>query len=264
MSEIQRKILSSKEKGIGRLVFNNPERRNAMSLEMWKTTTEVLQKFNEDPDVLVIVLSGAGGKAFVSGADISKFESERASVEDTVHYNESTAAAIKILHHSEKPSIAMIRGFCMGGGLTLSLSCDLRFCTSDSFFGLPAAKLGVGYSFDGIRLLTEIVGPANAREICFTGNRFSAEEALQMKLVNRIYPTTEIEGFVDECATVIAGNAPLTLAAMKQIFIELSKDPEVRDLERCRGKIERCFSSKDYVEGRKDFLEKRKPNFQGE
>ena len=211
MNESNQKILSSKDRGIGRLIFNNPERRNAMSLEMWKNTTRVLNEFDRDPEVRVIVLTGAGGKAFVSGADISKFESERSSVEETLLYNETTTGTTNTLQNSSKPTIAMIRGFCMGGGLALSISCDLRFCTSESIFGLPAAKLGVGYGFDGIRRLTEITGPAYAREICFTGSRFSAEEALQMNLVNRIFLDEKIEEFVDQCATVIAENAPLAV-----------------------------------------------------
>ena len=239
MNESNQKILSSKDRGIGRLIFNNPDRRNAMSLEMWKNTTRVLNEFDKDPEVRVIVLTGAGGKAFVSGADISKFESERSSVEETLHYNETTTGTTNALQNSSKPTIAMIRGFCMGGGLALSICCDLRFCTSESIFGLPAAKLGVGYGFDGIRRLAEITGPAYAREICFTGSRFSAEEALQMNLVNRILLEAEIEEFVDQCATVIAENAPLTIGSLKQIFIELAKNPVERDPERCTEAIER-------------------------
>ena len=239
MNESNQKILSSKDRGIGRLIFNNPDRRNAMSLEMWKNTTRVLNEFDKDPEVRVIVLTGAGGKAFVSGADISKFESERSSVEETLHYNETTTGTTNALQNSSKPTIAMIRGFCMGGGLALSICCDLRFCTSESIFGLPAAKLGVGYGFDGIRRLAEITGPAYAREICFTGSRFSAEEALQMNLVNRILLDAKIEEFVDQCATVIAENAPLTIGSLKQIFIELAKNPVERDPERCTEAIER-------------------------
>ena len=263
MNESNQKILSSKDRGIGRLIFNNPERRNAMSLEMWKNTTQVLNEFDRDPEVRVIVLTGAGGKAFVSGADISKFESERSSVEETLLYNETTTGTTNALQNSSKPTIAMIRGFCMGGGLALSICCDLRFCTSESIFGLPAAKLGVGYGFDGIRRLAEITGPAYAREICFTGSRFSAEEALQMNLVNRILLDAKIKEFVDQFATVIAENAPLTIGSLKQIFIELAKNPVERDPERCTEAIERCFTSEDYIEGRKAFLEKRKPRFQG-
>ncbi len=263
MRENQDKILAIREKHVGRLIFNNPERHNAMSLEMWKQTRRVMEEFNEDPEIRVIVLSGAGNKAFVSGADISKFESERSTVEETVLYNKVTTETSSSLHLSAKPTIAMIQGFCMGGGLALAINCDLRYCTPGSVFGLPAAKLGVGYSFEGIHRLTELIGPAYAGEICFTGGRFSADQALGMGLVNSVIADEELEEFVSSTATVIAENAPLTITAMKQIFLQLSKDPGSRDLEHCQGFIDRCFTSKDYVEGRRAFLAKRKPDFQG-
>ena len=263
VAEEGNKILSSVENGIGRLTFNNPQRRNAMSLEMWQTTSQTLETFDKDPEVRVIILSGAGGKAFVSGADISKFESERSGLEQIFHYNEVTAETSRVLQGCSKPTIAMIRGFCMGGGLAISLCCDMRYCTPESVFGLPAAKLGVGYGFEGIRRLLEITNPAYAREICFTGRRFSAEEAKQMLLVNRILPDSEIEAFVEENASMIAENAPLTIGSLKQIFIELAKNPIDRDPERCKPFIEQCFTSEDYIEGRKAFLEKRKAKFKG-
>ncbi len=257
------KILSEKNERIGRIIFNNPERRNAMSLAMWQTAKEVLQDFIDDPEIRVIVLSGAGGKAFVSGADISKFATERATVEDTQRYNKATGATSDLLSTCPKPTIAQIQGFCMGGGLALALCCDLRICTVASQFGLPAAKLSVGYGFGGIRRLAEIVGPAFAREITFTGRRFSSQEAEVMGLVNRIVPEAELASYVSDYATTIADNAPLTIAAMKKIFVELGKDPDSRDLDGCQTLVERCFGSEDYVEGRQAFLEKRKPNFQG-
>ena len=264
VTEERRKILSSVENGVGRLIFNNPQRRNAMSLEMWETTSRTLESFDQNPEVRVIVLSGAGGKAFVSGADISKFESERSSVEQTLHYNEVTADTSRVLQGSSKPTIGMIQGFCMGGGLAISLCCDMRYCTPESVFGLPAAKLGVGYGFEGIRRLLEITSPSYAREICFTGRRYTAEEALHMQLVNRIVPDSEIEGFVHETATTIAENAPLTVGSLKQIFIELAKNSTQRDPDRCKPYIEKCFTSQDYIEGRKAFLEKRKAQFKGQ
>ena len=263
MSPDTDKILSKKDGRVGRLIFNNPERRNAMSLAMWQTTKAVLQEFIDEPEIRVIVLSGAGGKAFVSGADISKFATERATVEDTQRYNEATGAASDLLSTCPKPTIAQIQGFCMGGGLALAICCDLRICTEASVFGLPAAKLGVGYGFKGIRRLAEIVGPAYVREITFTGRRFTAQEAEGMGLVNRIVPEAELASYVTDYATTIAENAPLTIAAMKKIFIELGKDPDSRDLEGCQTLVERCFGSEDYIEGRQAFLEKRKPNFQG-
>ncbi|MEZ5589593.1 MAG: enoyl-CoA hydratase [Gammaproteobacteria bacterium] len=257
------KMIARKEGNIGRLIFNNPERHNAVSLAMWQAAQEILADFLEDDAIRVIVLSGAGGKAFVSGADISKFENERASREAVLEYNAKTAEVYGALHQAAKPSIALIQGYCIGGGLGLAVCCDLRICTERSKFGLPAAKLGLGYPFAGLKRLSDVVGPAYAKEICFTGQRFDAEEAKAMGLVNRIVADAEIEAYVMDYAQTIANNAPLTINAMKTIFGEIVKDPAERDLVRCQELVNRCFASADYVEGRRAFMEKRKPDFQG-
>lgn len=257
------KIIARKEGAIGRLIFNNPERHNAVSLAMWQATQEILADFLDDDAIRVIVLSGAGGKAFVSGADISKFESERASRAAVLEYNAKTAEVYSGLHQFVKPSIALIQGYCIGGGLGLAVCCDLRICTEHAKFGLPAAQLGLGYPFAGLKRLSDVVGPAYAKEICFTGRRFDATEAKAMGLVNRIVADTEIEAYVMTYAQTIADNAPLTISAMKTIFGEIIKDPAERDLIRCQEQVDRCFASDDYVEGRRAFMEKRKPSFQG-
>jgi enoyl-CoA hydratase/carnithine racemase len=213
--------------------------------------------------VRVVVLSGAGGKAFVSGADISKFETERASREAILEYNAKTKRVYAMLYQSSKPTIAMIKGYCIGGGLALACCCDLRIATKDSQFGLPAAKLALGYPFDGIKRLVDIVGASYAREICLTGKRFDAVEALAMGLINRAVPDSELDQLVSWYANTIADNAPLTIAAMKYIFNEINKNPGEQDLVRCQAMVDACFESQDYVEGRRAFMEKRKPKFGG-
>jgi enoyl-CoA hydratase len=257
------KMLARKDGQVGYLIFNNPERHNAVSLEMWARTAEILEGFAKDDGVRVVVITGAGGRSFVSGADISKFESERASLEATKVYNATVAKANEGVSEFPKPTIAMIKGYCIGGGLGLAVCCDLRICSSNSRFGIPAAKLGLGYSFPGVKRLTDIVGPAFAKEIFFTARQFDAEEARTMGLVNRVVPENELETYVQTYADTIALNAPLTIKAAKFVVGEATKDEGKRDLARSAELVEQCFTSNDYIEGRRAFMEKRKPVFTG-
>ncbi len=257
------KIMHRVDGGIGRLVFNNPERRNAVSLEMWETVDQVLDRLADDDAVRVLVISGAGGKAFVSGADISKFESERGDMESVQRYNAATAKVYGKLHDFPKPTIAEIIGSCVGGGVALAICCDLRICGAGSRFGIPAAKLGVGYGYAGLNRLVALIGPAFAKEMFFTARLFTAAEAEAMGLVNRVLPDAEVAGFVDDYARQIAANAPLTVNSVKQIVGEVLKDPADRDLALCDDLVTRCFASRDYIEGRRAFLEKRPPSFVG-
>ncbi len=257
------KMLSQKDGFIGRMIFNNPERRNAVSLEMWEAAEAILAGFAEDPEVRVVVVSGAGGKAFVSGADISRFESERSSQDAIHHYNEKVGAANARLESLPKPTIAEIDGFCIGGGLALSLCCDLRFCSAKSQFGLPAARLGLGYGLTGLKRLVDAVGPGAARDITFSARRLDAEEALRIGLVQKVVPDGEVHDFVAAYATAIAANAPLTVKGMKVIIGEVLKPDTARDLAACQALIEDCYRSEDYVEGRTAFMEKRPPVFKG-
>jgi enoyl-CoA hydratase/carnithine racemase len=253
------KMLSRKESGVGYVIFNNPERHNAVSLEMWAATTDILEGFRNDDDIRIVVFTGAGGKSFVSGADISRFEKERSSEEAVKHYNATVGKANQTIYEFPKPTIAMIRGYCIGGGLGLALCCDLRIASDNSKFGVPAAKLGLGYSYPGLKRLVDVVGPAFAKEIFYTARQFDANEAREMGLVNRIVPADELESYVKSCADTIAANAPLTLKAVKYIVGEAVKDEGQRNLARADELVQACFRSKDYIEGRRAFMEKRKP-----
>jgi enoyl-CoA hydratase/carnithine racemase len=257
------KLVATKEGAIGWIVFNNPARHNAVSLEMWQSLPLVLDAYVKDPEVRVIILKGAGEKAFISGADISQFKEKRSTAEASKIYNETGDAAAEALRNCPKPTIAMIRGYCIGGGTGTAINCDIRIASDDARFGVPAAKLGLGYRFSGISRLATLVGPAYTAEIFFSARQFTAQEALQMGLVNRVVPAAELEATVTQLAQTLAVNAPLTIAAVKRALIEFHKDPDQRDLARCQKMIDDCFASEDYKEGQTAFMEKRKPVFKG-
>ena len=255
-------MIAAIEDGVGWMTFNNPDRHNAMKVEMNAAVATILETFEASDDVRVVVMRGAGDKAFVSGADISEFETQRASPEARARFDAVGAAAGRAFASVQKPLVAMIRGFCMGGGLATALQADIRITANDGQFGIPAARLGLGYGFAGIDKLTHIVGPAMAAEILLTARRFSAEEALRMGLVNRVVAVDELESTVTELASTIAGNAPLTVRAAKAAVVETFKDPARRDLARVAEMVEACFRSRDYQEGRTAFMEQRLPKFE--
>ncbi|HEV7264300.1 MAG TPA: enoyl-CoA hydratase [Falsiroseomonas sp.] len=257
------KMLARKADGIGWMTFNNPERHNAVSMEMWQAAERILTDFTADEAVRVVVVTGAGGKAFVSGADISKFESERSGEAAVNAYQAQTAKVYELLHGCPKPTIAMVQGHCIGGGTALAVCCDLRICGETASFGVPAAKLGLGYPLSGLRRLVDVVGASFAKEIFFTAKRWTAEEARIMGLVNRVVPNDTLEAFVVEYATTIAGNAPLTVGSSKAIINEAVKDRGAADEAMCDHLVKACFASEDYIEGRRAFMEKRKPRFTG-
>lgn len=257
------KMLSRKEGGVGYVIFNNPERHNAVSLDMWEAASRFLDNFRNDKSIRVVVLTGAGGKAFVSGADISKFEEERSDEKAIARYNKAVDQAYTAVYEFPKPTIAMIRGYCLGGGVGLAVCCDLRICSDNSRFAVPAAKLGLGYGYTGIKRLSDIVRPAFTKEIFFTARQFDATEALAMGLVNRVVPKDELETYVRDYAAMIVGNAPLTVDSVKYIVGEAAKDESERNIARCTELVNQCFASNDYAEGRKAFMEKRKPAFTG-
>jgi enoyl-CoA hydratase/carnithine racemase len=251
------------EGAIGWMIFNNPARRNAVSMEMWRAIPDVLAAFEADPAVRVVVFAGAGERAFVAGADISQFEAQRNDAAAEGRYAGASAAATAAMTGISKPTLAMIRGFCIGGGLAVALTCDLRICSDDARFAIPAARLGLGYGFAGVKAVIDVVGPAIAKEILFTARQFSAEEALRVGLVNRVTTRDELEPLVRDYAAMIGANAPLTVRAAKLAAREALRDPDKRRLADVEAAVAACFDSADFKEGRTAFMEKRPPVFRG-
>jgi enoyl-CoA hydratase len=257
------KMLAVKDGGIGFITFNQPEKRNAMSVEMWQGLAEILDDFRDDEAVRVVIMTGAGGKAFVSGADISQFEKRRANADAQEEYARLTSGGRAKLADFAKPKIAAIQGFCLGGGLAIAMQADLRIASANSQFGIPAARLGIAYAFDGLRTLVQLVGPAHARMILYTGTRMGADEAARIGLINKVVPDGSLADAVLELARTIAGNAPLSIAANKLCIDNILKDPADRDFDAIARAGRMCLDSADYREGRTAFMEKRQPRFQG-
>jgi enoyl-CoA hydratase/carnithine racemase len=260
---MSQKILVRREGVVGALVINNPERHNAVSEEMWEAIAAGVATLSADASVRVITVRGAGGKAFVSGADISRFEAERAEGKATTRSGGAFETACKALYDVEKPTVAIINGWCLGGGAALAVSCDLRIAADDARFGVPAAKLSIGYGVEGLRRIVDLVGIAGAKEIMFTGRRYTADEALRMGLVNRVIPRSELDAFAHAYVMEIAENAPLTIRAAKAALAQLARDPAERDWNETERLIAQCGTSNDHAEGTRAFMEKRKPMFTG-
>jgi enoyl-CoA hydratase len=257
------KILKTTTEGVGVVTFNNPEKRNAMSLEMWEGLGQALTELRDDPGVRVVVLVGAGDKAFVSGADISQFEKTRHNAAASEEYSKKSEAQRALLGNYPKPTIACIRGFCLGGGMQVAMLTDIRIAAEDSQFGIPAAKLGIAYGYDGLRNLVSLVGPSWARLIMYTGMRIASAEALRIGLVDRVLPNGELWDATMEIAQTISGNAPLAIKAAKITIAQVLKDPNARDMASIKQIGLECMDSEDFREGRRAFMEKRKPQFKG-
>lgn len=256
------KMLAWSEDGIGWMVFNNPEKLNAMGVAMNAAIPTIMHTFRDDPDVRVVVMKGAGDRAFVSGADISEFEARRSDPETIAKYDAIAAAAGRAYGELDKPIIAMIQGFCMGGGLLTAMRADLRIASDDSQFGVPAARLGLGYGYGGVKTLVDLVGFAAAQEMLLTGKRFPAADAARWNLINRVTTLEDLEPTVQDLAATIAQNAPMTIRAIRHAIQEIPKDPDRRDLVEVDRLVQACFASQDYKEGRTAFMEKRRPQFQ--
>jgi enoyl-CoA hydratase/carnithine racemase len=257
------KILQSVSDGVGVITFNNPDKRNAMSLDMWEGLGHALIELRDDPGVRIVILAGAGDKAFVSGADISQFEKTRHNAEASEEYSKKSAAQRALLADYPKPIIASIRGFCLGGGMQVAMAADIRIASENSQFGIPAAKLGIAYGYDGLKHLVSLVGPSWARLIMYTGMKIDSAEALRIGLVDRVVPDAELWNATSEIARTISGNAPLAIKAAKITIAQVLKDPDQRDMAAIKAAGTACMDSEDFREGRRAFMEKRKPQFTG-
>jgi len=261
--DVAAKILVRKQDGIGWLTINQPEKRNAISLAMWDAIAAAADDFAADDTVRVVVMHGAGGKAFASGADISEFDRLRADAAAQEEYGRRSGAARRKLEALRKPLIAMIQGFCIGGGYAVALMADLRIASADSRFGIPAARLGIAYGQESLARLVALAGPAMAKEILFTGRQLDAAEALACRLVNRVVPAEQLQETVTALALEIARNAPLSIEASKVAIDQIAGDPAARDPALVARLNRACFDSADYAEGRRAFKEKRPPVFAG-
>jgi enoyl-CoA hydratase len=258
------KLLLEKDGPIGWIIFNQPEKRNAVSQEMWQLMPEYVHDLATDDSIRVVVLRGAGDKAFVAGADISQFKERRRNMADEAEYSRTSARGQEALSSLAKPLMAMIHGYCVGGGLSIAIGCDLRIAADDARFGVPAARLGLGYHYHGMEKLMKLVGPSFTKEIFFTARTdFSAHDALRMGLVNQVVPKAELETFTRDYALTIGRNAPLTIRSAKASVDQLLRPTDQRDLAHLDRLLADCFNSQDYQEGVKAFSEKRRPQFQG-
>ncbi|HOO89234.1 MAG TPA: enoyl-CoA hydratase [Syntrophales bacterium] len=260
---ITNQLIVEKQGSVGIIKFNNPTRLNAMTFEMWRDLGVVLEHLKDDDEIRVVVLTGEGNEAFCAGADISEFEKNRSPEKGLNLYNDTVDNSSDILRKFPKPTIAKIKGHCIGGGVALAICCDIRICADNAIFAIPAAKLSLGYRIAGLKPFVDLVGPSFAKEVFFTARKFTAGEARDMGMINRVVPASELNAYVADYTRRIAENAPLTIHAVKIIVAESVKDDSTRDLDLCTRVTDDCFKSEDYKEGYRAFMEKRKPLFKG-
>ena len=243
--------------------FNNPARHNALSVDMWEAIPPLLAQAETDDRIRLVVFSGAGEKAFVSGADITQFEDMRAAREAVTRYEAMAEEALMGIYNFSKPTLAAIRGFCIGGGVNVAISCDIRIASIDSVFSIPAARLGLGYRYSAMKNLVDLIGPGAAKDLFFTARKIDAKEAKELGLISRVCEPDQLPALLAEYTSALAANAPITVRAGKTITAQILKPSPELDYALCQKLIRDCFESDDYAEGRKAFMEKRKPVFKG-
>lgn len=253
-------LITRREGQIGWIIFSNPPKLNAVTYDMMTALPDAMARLDRDPQVKVIAFGGSGMRAFISGADVKEFGATRGSAGATATYNHAMDETYKAVSSARKPTLACIRGMCFGVGVSVALYCDLRVCSDDAEFGHQAVKLGMAISFPSIKRLVDIVGPAGATDLLFTGRRMGAEEALALRLVHRVFPAAELEGAFAKLASEIAEGAPLSLVAAKMAIRGALGDADMRDV---KASTDACHASEDYKEGPRAFAEKRKPIFRG-
>jgi enoyl-CoA hydratase/carnithine racemase len=256
-------MIARKEGGIGWMIYDQQAKYNAVTYDMRRAIPGIMADFEADDDVRVVVIAGAGEKAFISGSDISQFGAKRSSEDARKLYDEASARANVAMAAFSKPMIAMIHGYCLGAGVLTAMLCDFRIAADNAKFGAPPAKLGLGFGYGGVDDLVNLVGPAYAAEMLFTGSRYGAEDALRMGLVNRVVAYADLEDTVRDIAGTIAANAPLTLKSVKTSIRNTQLDESGRDMADVQAQIDACFASEDYKEGQAAFMEKRAPEFKG-
>lgn len=256
-------LLYSSAGGLARIVISQPEKMNAMAFHMWSALPARIAEAAADPAIRAIVLEGAGEKAFCSGADISQFGEKRSDPDAVAAYDKAVADGMRALAEAAKPTVAVIRGICFGGGFGLALACDIRLARADARFRVPAARLGLGYGYEGVKLIARKLGPDATADILFSARILDAAEALRLGVVGQVWDS---ESFAADSAAyldLMAANAPLTLAAAKRALIELARPEGEREPQAVAGLVSACFASADYREGQAAFKEKRQPHFTG-
>lgn len=252
------------EGAIARLTLDQQDKLNAMSFEMWTAVSALVQRAEADRAVRLIVVTGAGGKAFCAGADISQFGDNRTGEEAVLAYDRAVNDASFALAHASKPTIAAIDGICFGGGMGLAMSCDLRLASAVSRFRIPAARLSIGYGYDNVRMLTQRLGFGPTAELLFSARIVGAEEAKGLGVLQHVWPAQTYAADLAAYLQTMAENAPLSLIAAKQALVELEKPESEQNRAKAQAAIAACYHSRDYVEGQAAFKEKRTPQFKGE